>query len=228
MPLWKPEPIWTGQDVFIIGGGPSLCGFDWSLLIDEKTIGCNNAFRLGPEVCDICVFCDRQFIFSGPNKPRKGFYDELAKFPNPVVTNDNQLATRSEPWLKFMPRLVKGFSATPDALCYNCSTGAAAVNLAALLGAAKIYLLGFDMQMDEYGKPNYHEYIIDKPQQEVYDRIFSSFGNVVRGMREKFPGVEVYNVNNKSRMTWFQVLDPKIFWAERKKQNEECKISVTL
>ena len=56
--FWTPEPFWEGQDVFIYGGGTSLKSFDPSILIDENVIGCNDAYTLGSEICDICVFGD--------------------------------------------------------------------------------------------------------------------------------------------------------------------------
>lgn len=214
MPLWKPEPIWSGQECFIIGGGKSLEGWDFSLLKNENTIGCNNAFRLGPEICKICLFVDRKFLYDG-KEPRKGFYDELAKFPNPVVTNDNQFKFDKEPWIKYIPRLVKGFSSTPDALAFNACCGASAVNLAVLLGAKIIYLLGFDMFLDKDKKPNWHNNIIDKPSDEVYVRFLASFGHVSRGLKEKFPDVKVFNVTNHSNLNLFPKVSFDLFWLER-------------
>ena len=41
MPKWMPEPFWKGEDVFILGGGTSLRKFPWTLLHDEKVIGCS-------------------------------------------------------------------------------------------------------------------------------------------------------------------------------------------
>jgi hypothetical protein len=213
MPQWTPTQIWKGQDVFIIGGGPSLRTFDWSRLVPENTIGCNNAFRLGPEVCKVCLFVDSGFIFAGPNKPRKGFYDELAKFPNLVVTNDNQMKFASEPWIKWIPRGQKGMF--HDKLGYNFSCGASAVNLACLFGATTIYLLGFDMHLDVNGKPNWHEHILTKPSSEVYNRMLASFGHVKRDL-VKFPGTRVFNVNEDSRLNLFPKLNPKVFWTERR------------
>ena len=214
MPQWMPEPIWKDQDAFIIGGGTSLRDFDWSLLIPENTIGCNNAFRLGPDVCKVCLFVDRKFIYSGVNQPRKGFYDELAKFPNPVVTNDSQLMTRSEPWIKWIPRKHHGMF--HDGLGYNASCGASAINLALLFGATTIYLLGFDMHLDEKGKPNWHEHLIDKPSKDVYARMVASFGHVKRDLLIKFPGCKIFNINKDSNLQIFPKLDPDMFWLERR------------
>lgn len=218
MPQFHPQPIWKDEEVFIIGGGPSLRGFDWSLLINEHTIGCNNAFRLGPEVCDVCIFVDRRFIFeeTGRGKtPRKGFYDELEKFPNLVVTNDSQMQFRKEPWINWMQRKHRGMFF--DGLGYNFSCGATAINLALLLGATTVYLLGYDMHLGPKGRPNYHDHVIDKPKEQVYIRMLASFGHVSRDLKAKFPGCRVFNINKDSKLTLFPVLDPDEFWSERKK-----------
>jgi hypothetical protein len=215
MSEWMPTPIWEGQEAFIIGGGTSLRDFDWSLLKGENTIGCNNAFRLGYDICKICVFVDRKFIFSGANEKRKGFYDELAKFPGLVVTNDTQLKTRPEPWIKWMPRRPKGLHF--DALGFNANCGASAINLALLLGSKTVYLLGIDMHLDGQGKPNWHNHLIDKPSEEVYVRMLASFGHVSRDLRTKFPDCKVFNVNRNSNLQVFPKLDPDVFWSERRK-----------
>lgn len=218
MPQWSPTEIWRGQDAFIIGGGPSLRDFDWSLLRGENTVGCNNAFRLGPEICKVCVFVDRKFIFATENAPRKGFYDELAKFPNLIITNDGALRMAKEPWLFWMPRRPKGLHR--DALGFNCNCGATAINVALLLGATTLYLLGFDMHLGMGGEPNYHEHIIDRPSEEVYERMLASFGHVRNDLKAKFPDCRIFNVNSNSRLELFPKLDPKMFWAERMKHKE--------
>jgi len=215
MPLWTPQPVWQGLDCFIIGGGTSLRDFDWNLLKNERVIGCNNAFRLGEEVVDYVVFCDKKLFWDG-KKPRKGFYDGIASFSNPVITNDNQLKNKQEPWLKYIPRLVKGFSSTPDFLCFNGNTGAAAINLACLLGATTIYLLGYDMHLDNKGEPNWHKWLIDKAAEEVYARFLTKFGYVSKGVKEKFPDCKVINVNKDSNLKLFPIIDPDIFWKERR------------
>lgn len=223
MPEWKPELIWKNQDVFIIGGGTSLQTFDWSLLKNEKTIGCNNAFRLGTDICDVCVFVDRKFIFDAPNHPRSGFYDKLAEYgkTNLVVTNDTQLKTRKEPWINWMLRRPRGLHY--DALGYNANCGAVAINVALLMGAATIYLLGIDMHLGENKRPNWHSHIIDKPSEEVYGRMLASFGWVKKDLELKFPGRRVFNVNANSNLQIFPKLDPEIFWAERRKHGRTNK-----
>lgn len=60
---WVPDKIWDGLECFIIGGGRSLKeGFDFDKLIGEKTIGCNDAYKLGPKICNICIFGDKKWL----------------------------------------------------------------------------------------------------------------------------------------------------------------------
>ena len=40
-----PDKAWEGKPCFIIGGGPSLEGFDWNRLKGKRTIGINRAFE---------------------------------------------------------------------------------------------------------------------------------------------------------------------------------------
>ena len=220
MPEYRPTPMWQGEDVFIIGGGPSLRGFDWTLLHNERTIGCNNAFRLGPEVCDVCIFVDRKFILLG-NQPREGFYDELAKFPNPVVTNDTQLRKRKEEWINWMPRKPRGLHR--EALGFNANCGASAINLALLYGATTIYLLGIDMHLDAEGKPNWHTHIIDKPRSQIYERMIQAYVDVKRDLEGKFPNCNVFNVTKNSSLNAFPKLDFDEFWNERKNNGRNIK-----
>jgi len=214
MPEWIPEKIWKNQEAFVIGGGPSLLDFDWSLLRGENTIGCNNAFRLGSDICKICLFVDRNFIFTDRKRKREGYYRELAEFPNWVVTNNRRLQTCKEPWIKWMPRKSKGLHY--DALGYNKNCGASAINLALLLGATTIYLLGIDMHLDAKGNPNWHKHVIDKPDSSVYTRMLNSFKYVSDDLPKKFPGCKVFNVNKNSDLNVFPKLDPDIFWKERR------------
>jgi len=218
MPEWKPEPIWKDQEVFIIGGGSSLRGFDWSLLENEHTIGCNNAFRLGPKVCDICVFCDRQFILKNNTDPRRGFFDKLSVFPNPVISNDNQLRKRKIPWVTCIPRKVKGLGLN-DTLGYNKNTGAVAINIALIMGAKTVYLLGFDMCLDNKGRPNWHDdWLLDEPKKSTYKGMITAMDDKAfhRDLNLYFADRNIINVSNVSKLNTFPKVNFDEFWMERK------------
>jgi hypothetical protein len=218
MPLWQPEPIWEGLDVFIIGGGTSLRDFDWPLLIDEKTIGCNQAFRLGHRICDICMFGDHKFLFERRGVPRMINFEPMSKFQGWVVTNDPKCIQENVPWLKCMKRHPVGLYT--DALGWNSNTGAAAINLALILGANTVYLLGFDMFLDTDGKPNWHtQPLIDKPKESLYQRMISNMGKIQTALPRVFPGRTIVNVSDRSKLNMFPMVPCDVFWHERKNGN---------
>ena len=209
MPKYTPEPVWRDMDVFLIGGGPSLRGFRWELLKEEMTIGCNTAFTLGTDVCKICHF--------GDNKWFKVFEIELAGYAKKggvVITSSPQLQGTRIPWLWVMGREAHGLSMTT--LGWNGNTGASAINLALLLGAGCIYLLGFDMKMT-HKLSNWHNKVIDRKQvgPEVYPKFVKQFEAVAKDLPKKFPGRAVINVTADSDLNCFPKVDPARFWAER-------------
>lgn len=208
MPRWKPEEKWKDQDVFIIGGGSSLKDFDWSLLKDERTIGCNAACFLGTDVCKICIFGDYQWF--------REYKDKLERYKDDkgiIFTNCKQFERSHIDWVWWLPRLPHGLGT--DALGWNYSTGAAAVNLALILGAKRIFLLGFDMHLCN-GKPNWHDKGLDKPNSKLYERFVLGFTKVSIDLRRKFPSRQVVNVTDDSHLDVFTKVSCEEFWSKRK------------
>jgi hypothetical protein len=211
--LWKPEPMWAGLDAFVIGGGDSLRTFDFSLLIGERTVGCNNAYAHGPKICNICIFGDKKWF--DVHHERLEVYVNKGGF---VVTNDNKLANCKVPWLHRMERRPRGLYL--DALGWNTNTGSSAVNLALILGARTVYLLGFDRKLKK-GRPNWHDELIDKPSQETYQRMNSTEGYMARDLNTKFPGRKVINVTDNSTLPHWPKVPISEFWNERKKDGRD-------
>ena len=208
MPRWKPEQIWKDRDVFIIGGGESLQHFDWNLLKPELTIGCNDAFLLGEQICKICIFGDSKWF--------KAFKDRLLHFRNAVFTNCVQLQDTKIDWLWVIQRASRGLH--HNALGWNGNTGASAINLALLLGARRIFLLGFDMHLSKEGKPNWHKNELDKSNKNIYPTFLKDFGRVAKDLPKKFPGREIINVTDDSSLNKFRKIGVKKFWTERSKK----------
>ena len=207
MPIWRPDNKWEGEDVFIIGGGDSLRNFDWSLLKDERTIGCNDAFLLGEETCKICMFGDAPWF--------RRHKTELAKFKGIVFTNATQLYRTQLSWLWTTQRESKGLS--KRSIAWNDNTGAAAVNLALLLGAKRIFLLGFDMHSSKEGNTNWHSKSKNKIKKDVYVKFLIGFTQLNIALKKKFPGREIINVTDDSDLDLFPKIACEKFWVERKK-----------
>lgn len=190
-PRVSPLPDWTGEDVFIIGGGKSLKdeGFDWSWLHGRNTIGCNQAFILGVDVCNVCTFGDLKFW--------DAFKDKLGGvFEGWVATN--YWVMNPPPWLKLYKRQDNGLSTTM--ICWNNNTGAIAVNLALIMGASRVFLLGFDMHSHHSPQPgknsHWHDQELERSTPEHFGRFRVGFASVQAHLPNVFPGRKVINVNN--------------------------------
>jgi uncharacterized Rossmann fold enzyme len=206
MPSWVPEKVWDNQEVYIIGGGKSLEHFDWNLLKDKFVIGCNDAYKLGSFICDICVFGDAKWF---------DFHkQELVHYKGTVFTNNSRLHKKSPvTWLWTMRR--EGSGLHLDALGWNFSTGALAVNLALLLGAKKIYLLGFDMKLSKDGDNNWHPNKLDKPNKTLFPKFVKGFLRVKADLEKKFADVEVFNITDDSDLNVFPKIGVKEFWSTK-------------
>ena len=113
-----------------------------------------------------------------------------------------------------MPRKASGLAA--DALAWNANTGASAVNLALILGAKRVFLLGFDMHLSNE-RQNWHENLLNKPDKAVYQKFIEGFGRLSKSLNKVFPGREIVNVTDNSSMNCFPKVNCKQFWDERKK-----------
>lgn len=134
--------------VWVIGGGPSLKGFDWSLLSGEVVIGANRAFEM-PNV-GITITIDPLFDRLSHNgdlghesrekwRLYKGLKIYAACEDDPPRASDVILAHRvtNQADDVIPPRV--------DNIGKASNSGYAGVKLAWALGAKQIYCLGFDM-----------------------------------------------------------------------------------
>jgi len=198
--FWTPDPIWEGEDCYVIGGGPSLRGFDWGLLRGQNTIGCNSAFLLGSHVCKIVIFGD--FIWW--EKIGRDCLQEYGGLVVSILPPSSSQAVSEIPWVLSMDR--NGGEVSRDKLCWADNVGAAALNLALILGARRVFLLGFDMQLgpkDEKtgrdpGRANWHDCRCEPARAEAYPRFLRGFPRVADSIRRVFPGREIYNVTDGS------------------------------
>jgi hypothetical protein len=197
---WNPEEWWAGSDAFIIGGGDSLRSFDWARLFGRKTIGCNDAYRLGPDVCSACIFGDLRW-FQIHRKSLEAYANQ-----SPVFTNQPSLHTgQGVPWLRTLRRESGGLHTR--ALGWGGNTGCAAINLALLLGARRVFLLGFDLKIGKGGKTNWHDANISKPTEASYVRFHKGFVDMANDLPRVFPGREVYNCGPDSNLRAFPMMD---------------------
>jgi len=190
--LWFPSKEWNGQKAFLIGGGPSLTGFDFSVLKGRNTIGCNDAYHLGSEVIKFCVFGDANWWQHNKFK--------LEKFEGRLVTNAPCLMHLNLPNIHRTRRLRDGIH-SGNTLGWNYSTGALAINVAVSLGASDIYLLGYDLT-NKGDQSHWHNHNGKKTQEFAFARFTRGFACVRASLPE---GVRVFNVTDgSSRLNSFE------------------------
>lgn len=195
------DGFYAGADVFIIGGGTSLHGFDWKRLVGRKVIGANAAFTLGARICPVCFFSDAHWF----DWFEARLHDEYAGI---VVTHSPELRTGRPPWVHWFLRREPGL--WRDAIG-GCNSGAGAINLALIMGARRVFLLGFDCKPGNDGRANWHPHQIEPTSPYVYPVFMQDFAAVARDLPSVFPGTEIINLNPDSELECFRKESPETY-----------------
>jgi len=134
-PAWEPPRIWEGRVAFVVGGGPSLIGWDPETVRGQCVVGVNNAYSLVP-------FAD--FLYFHDPRWAEWHAAGVLGFPGTVVTCGYQNA-KFKKKVKFMKR-ERAVPLTDDRKTLaGLDSGAQAINLAFHLGAPVVVMMGFDM-----------------------------------------------------------------------------------
>lgn len=198
-----PNPLdlhdyWLDSNVYIIGGGPSLCAFDWELLAGRRVIGVNSAVYLGARICPVLFFSDPEFLDE--------FEPAVNAYSGKMVTSTEK-TIRDFPWLYRFKRSPEGLH-TGDRLGFNFTSGAGAINLALTMGARRVLLLGCDCKPIGEVHHWHPKFIHNAP--DPYPQFLIGYANVARHLPRVFPGREVINLNPDSAIPDF----PKRPWQE--------------
>jgi hypothetical protein len=195
---WQiPYDAWQGQTVFILGGGPSLKGFDASVLKGQgKVIGINEAGLTMAPWSDILFWADRRWLDWNHERLHlhAGEWKVTRKRPHIDLPYDVKS-------VRFLPRR---FSHWPDAVGGWCS-GSSCVNLAYLLGARRVVLLGFDMHdlpAERWREGNWHNRHQEPPLTgQRTNRFIPAFEVMAPILKDR--GVEVLNATPGSALQCF-------------------------
>ena len=189
------KPIWLDETVFIIGGGPSLKGFNWSLLAGKKTIAINRAIQFYPKA-DALYFTDGR-VYSWYKK-------DIDEFKGLKYTIRNLGA--HDGTINILRKGVKfGLEAERTSLAHGNNSGYAAINLAVHLGAKKIILLGYDMGNDGTVSHFHDGYPVPTTSEKIYRDQFIPGFTILRELLFA-KGIQCYNASIHSKLDVF----PKI------------------
>lgn len=176
--------------IFVIGGGPSLKGFDWSRL-DREYVVSSNFSAPRPSVS---VVNDVRIIRTPEVLQR------WLDLPGEKVFVNRQCAGVEEipAGIRVIPAIESwGTSLEQGLLCCN-NAGLAAINFADVLGARVLYLLGFDLKPVNGRTAHWHEGIYPDSwgsDGRAYVNMLRSFGRWAEFVRAK-----VVNLNPDSAL----------------------------
>jgi hypothetical protein len=204
MPLHvvMPTGAWSGRRCFIIGGGPSLRGFDFSRLAGELVIGVNRAFEsLDPAVL---YSVDTRFLmwlatgkygsdalhrFSAMHGTKVWCRERLnSGFGGGICVVDSDPSERVDWTLE-------------TGLPKHNNSGFGALALAVCLGANPIYLLGFDLKGENGRQAWHHSGHPVVASDDCYARfraVFERYADEIASM-----GFRIVNLNPESALRCF-------------------------
>lgn len=181
--------LWRGETAFILGGGPSLKGFDFERVRGQgRVIAVNNAFIKAPWA-DMLYFADVRWW--------RWNKDRLHQFPGPIYSRLAGKRNHNFGRVVHLERAKTPLSDDPTAIGGHCS-GSNALNIAYLMGATTIILLGFD------GRPgNWHDEHQSTVDPARYDTHFRpALENMAPVLERR--GVRVINANPESAIRCFE------------------------
>lgn len=198
---------WTGRRCFIIGGGPSCEGFDFRTLKGELTLGINMAFVHNPTVN---LIYDLRLMEKLTVDPHWAAYRGPKLWLNSECPNERGRFKDVRELYESVHR-VSGqpmWSASLEQGLYRGNNaGIAALNLADILGASPIYLLGYDFKGRRGYSANWHSSYPAEWRQE--EAVYRSYADAFDTIRPSVRG-RVINLNPDSGLRCFEFGAPEI------------------
>jgi len=153
---------WEGQTCFILGGGPTLEGFNYQWLQGQKVIGINKTFSVYPATVNYSMdynFFDLvQFTAADPRSKNHPLYVSWMAYTGIKVFLHHGEKDRFAQGIHYVNELrEKGISFDLNKGIYpGNNSGCGALMLAVALGCKKIGLLGYDFKV-QGKKTHWHE-----------------------------------------------------------------------
>lgn len=190
MKVGSIPPKFKDQTIYLVGGGPSLKGFDFNKLKGKKVIAINKAFVHIP-FADVMYWTDNRFY--------NWFKAKIHEFKGMKVTNKPKPVADDIINLRDSGRT--GLDLDKSSLRHGNNSGYAAINLAVHLGAKKIVLLGYDMGL-QGNKSHWHDGYATPANRKVYQNsMMPHFNTLVEPLRNL--GIEIWNANPTSNLKCF-------------------------
>ncbi len=179
--------LFPAETIVCLGGGPSLTAADVAWCQGRaRVIAINDAVRLAPWA-DLLYGCDRTWWLAHPGTatfPGLKFGLQAVKDRADVIILENTGD--------------RGLEGAPTGVRTGKNSGYQAINVAVHLGAARILLLGYDMQPDATGRDHFLGRRRSNPPYDLFRDHFPSMGPALTTL-----GVAVINCSRATALTCF-------------------------
>lgn len=188
----KLDPIFRGETIVCIGGGPSLTREDVDFVRGKaRVLAINNAYELAPWA-DVLYACDGRW-----------WRHHWARVKDlPALKVSLQLPADKKPdgvlCLKKTGR--GGLEPDPSGLRHGHNSGYQALGVCAHLGVSRILLLGYDMRLGTGGRAHWHP---DHPwrMHPSFNTWIALYQTLVEPLKAR--GIQVINCTRESNLTAF-------------------------
>lgn len=195
VPIWEPDRSYDGLTVVLIGGGPSLADLDLETLAGHRFIAINSSCRKVRPVAtadDMLYFSDNSW---NENRP-----DLVKDWPGIVVTSNRNSKARLGDAVRRIDvsELARRLEAFGDWVYASSGHGAAC--LAAIMGARRLVLIGFEAGLIDgrsHGHADYYQHDV-AAFGERYLPAWTGLAGVFARAR-----IEVINATPRSAITDF-------------------------
>ena len=183
------------SECYIVGGGPSLKGFDWNLLSDKYVIAVNRSYEVLPNA-RIVYFTDLDWY----EEHKQG----LNSHRGCLINGSNSVSQHIPNVIQYTLTQQYGLVMEDKCLAHGHNSVYAAINLAVQMKFNKIYLLGVDMKWSG-DDTHWHDGHTRTDPEHAYKMMLTAFDTIVDPLKEL--NVEVINVNdiNKTALKAFPI-----------------------
>lgn len=185
--------LFPGETIVCIGSGPSLTDADVAFVRGKaRVIVVNDNYKKAPRA-DVLYACDKDWWLH---------HQWVPSFQGLKVALDSQTYSRT-PWPAEIQRLRNtgetGIERDPTGLRTGKNSGYQAINLAVHLGAARILLLGYDMQRTNGKVHWFGNHPDDLDRNPPFAEFLKAFPTLVKPLQKM--GIEIVNCSRQTALT---------------------------
>ncbi len=199
------DPTQYNNECFIVGGGPSLIGFDWSVLNNKFVIAINRSYEVCP-TAQVLYFTDPDYWERHKDKMKKHGGHIIRGATSLGITKDDRVQ-------EYLLTGSRGLETQPGCLRHGNNSTYAAINLALLhFNFSTVYLLGIDMKWTNK-KTHWHNGHARIDPEHSYDMMKQAYQLMSHDLKTNWPYKRVINVNKGSNLTCFPEVPHEIVFG---------------